>query len=248
MRLPALTLAGWLRYELINEMLKGIESEIRSILEIGSGVGALSARLAARFENYVGVELDTESFKRARARFDRLGRGTLLHGDLTALPSNSIYDLICAFEVLEHYEDDASMLQAWCEYLRPSGWIMLSVPAFAHRYGPWDELAGHIRRYERSELEHLLVSTGFAEPVIRTSGFPAGYVLEFARNALARRRDAPPSMMERTKAIGHTFQLPDGFGLGVLTRLASWPLRKLQRPFGNRGLGTGFVALARRTH
>ena len=55
---------------------------------------------------------------------------------------------MCAFEVLEHIDDDALALKQWREYLRPSGWLLLSVPAHQDQYGAADELVGHYRRYD----------------------------------------------------------------------------------------------------
>ena len=45
--------------------------------------------------------------------------GAVLHGDHTAVPAGSSYDLVCAFEVLEHIEDDAAALADWVR-LRPA--------------------------------------------------------------------------------------------------------------------------------
>src|SRR4249920_3436634 len=109
MSLPPLTFNAWLRYDLIEDELDRA-GRFDSILEIGTGEGAMGARLARRF-TYVGVELDPRSFETARARIQDPGYGTVLQGDLSVLRPGQVFDIACAFEVLEHIEDDASALK-----------------------------------------------------------------------------------------------------------------------------------------
>ncbi|MGH2555962.1 MAG: class I SAM-dependent methyltransferase [Actinomycetota bacterium] len=242
MSLPPLTFNAWLRFGLINRMLRGLQG-IQTVLEIGGGEGALGARLARRFD-YVGLEPDDRSFAKAKARVDEVGRGTVIHGDLSALDPSATFDLVCAFEVLEHIEEDASALAEWRERLRPGGWLLLSVPAHPQRYGPWDRWAGHYRRYERAQLSALLASGGFTDVQVWAYGFPLGYLLEWARDRIAARDGPRRSMAERTAASGRRFQPADG--LGWLTCGVSAPFRLVQRPFTSTELGTGLVARARR--
>jgi len=243
MTLPPLSLGAWLRYDLIERLLRKTHG-IRSVLEIGTGVGAISARLARRF-HFVGLELDRHSYEISKERLQRIGRGIMLHGDLSALDPGATFDLVCAFEVLEHIEDDATALLEWRDHIGTGGWLLLTVPAFQQLWGPWDELAGHYRRYERDQMHDLLNSTGFVNPVVWTSGFPLGYALEWARNIFASRQEVKPSKNERTQAIGHVLQPPAY--LGWLTGFVSAPFRLLQHPFVETTLGRGLVVLARRS-
>ena len=230
-----------MRWALIAPLL---DAGAESVLEIGVGQGALGFRLAERYR-YVGLELDEPALAVARRRFERAGRGTLVHGDLDALPPGERFDLIVATEVLEHYEDDVAALQLWRSRLVPRGALLLSVPAFPERFGPWDVKAGHFRRYEREGLAATFRAAGFEPVAIRTYGFPLGNLLEAARDAVARRRPAQESMSERTAASGRLLQ-PSG-ATGVLTAAAGAVGGVLQRPFTGGRHGVGFVALARAT-
>ena len=228
-----------MRWALIAPLL---DPRVESVLEIGVGQGALGFRLAERYR-YVGLELDEEAFAVARRR---LARGTLVHGDLDALPPGERFGLVVATEVLEHYEDDVAALRLWRERLVPHGLLLVSVPAFPERFGPWDVKAGHFRRYEREGLAATFAAAGFEAVAIRTYGFPLGSLLEAARDQVARRQETTTaSMSERTAASGRLLQ--PSRATGWLTAGAGAVGALLQRPFTGGRHGVGFVALARAT-
>jgi SAM-dependent methyltransferase len=239
---PPLSLHAWLRYDAIERQLRRLP-EVRMVLELGAGQGSVGVLLARRYD-YVGVEPDDSSFATARERFARAGVGEIVHGDASSLEPDWTFDLVCAFEVLEHIEDDQGALTAWIELVRPGGWMLVSVPAGRTRFGPTDVKAGHLRRYDRDDLERLLATTGLTEISIASYGFPAGYPLEAARNVVAGRLDSSGSLEERTAASGRWLQPPEWAALATLA--VAWPLRLVQRPFEGGRRGTGLVALARR--
>jgi SAM-dependent methyltransferase len=237
-----LTPNAWLRYDLVKRMLP---VDITDVLEVGCGQGALGARLAQRYR-YLGVEPDTTSWAVAQKRVSAVGRGEVRNVAVEAI-GDERFDLVCAFEVLEHIEDDATALKEWAARLRTGGWLLLSVPAHQRRYSSADELAGHFRRYDPEALSALLASCGFGEVEIRQYGLPLGYLLEAGRNLIGRRRlatAATNSVAERTAGSGRLLQ-PSSARLGAAIRWGTAPFRFMQRAFPNTG--TGLVALARLT-
>jgi glycosyltransferase involved in cell wall biosynthesis len=235
-----LTPNAWLRFDVISHMLP---AGITDVLEVGCGQGSLGTRLAQRY-TYLGVEPDQTSWAVANRRVSATGRGEVRNVAFAAL-GDERFDLVCAFEVLEHIEDDATTLKEWATRLRPGGWLLLSVPAHQHRYAKADEMAGHFRRYDPAVMTALLTSCGFTDIQIRQYGFPLGYMLETARNQIARRRlaaSAGESLAERTAGSGRLLQ-PSGSMIGTVNRWGTAPFRVLQRAFPNTG--TGLVALAR---
>jgi SAM-dependent methyltransferase len=239
---PPFTLNAWLRYDLIERTLSGLDG-VESILEIGAGQGALAARLATRYR-YVGVEPDPLSCEAAKEVLGRLGSGEMVCGDVSALPAEATFDAVCAFEVLEHIEDDASALRAWREHLCQDGWLLMSVPLYQRRYAAADRFVGHFRRYDPEPLGDLLRESGFADVRLMTFGFPLGHVLEKSRNLLARMAKPDESRAARTGASGRRFQ-PSGRA-GLATQALSAPFRYAQRPFYGTRLGAGLFAVARR--
>ncbi|HXW44324.1 MAG TPA: methyltransferase domain-containing protein [Streptosporangiaceae bacterium] len=231
---------AWLRYDVVQRLLP---AGARDVLEVGCGRGAFGARLAQRY-NYLGVEPDHESWAVASERMAATGRGDVRNVSSEDLAGQQ-FDLVCAFEVLEHIEDDQSALRQWAGLLRPGGWLLLSVPAHQRRFGAWDELVGHYRRYDPPAIARLLASCGFTDVTIRLYGFPLGYLLEPARNLVGRRRLAAGgehTMAERTTGSGRQLQ-PTGRALGTAIHWATVPFRLLQRAVPEAG--TGLVVRAR---
>jgi SAM-dependent methyltransferase len=229
-----------LRYDLVQRMLP---AGVTDVLEVGCGQGAAGARLAQRYR-YLGVEPDRESWEVARRRIAAVGRGEVRNVTVDAL-GDERFDLVCAFEVLEHIEDDAAAVKEWASRLRAGGWLLLSVPAYQGRYGPADELVGHFRRYDPDALVTLLGSCGFGEVEVRHYGFPLGYALEAGRNLIGRRRltaAGSQSVAERTAGSGRLLQ-PASSARAMATRWGTVPFRLMQRAFP--GTGPGIVVLAR---
>ncbi|MGA8458204.1 MAG: class I SAM-dependent methyltransferase, partial [Streptosporangiaceae bacterium] len=232
---------AWLRYDVVQRMLP--PDGITDVLEIGCGQGAFGARLARRYR-YLGVEPDKTSWAVAQRRITAVSSGEVRNVAVETLRTER-FDLVCAFEVLEHIEDDAAAVKDWASRLRPGGWLLLSVPADQRRYGPWDELVGHFRRYDPEAMTDLLASCGFGEIKVRYYGFPLGYALEAGRNLIGRRRLTPAggqTLAERTAGSGRQLQ-PTTSVRGLATRWGTVPFRALQRAFP--GNGTGIVVLAR---
>lgn len=238
---------SWLRYDLVERMLP---AGVTDVLEVGCGQGAFGARFARRY-SYLGVEPDPTSFAVARQRVGAGGPGP--HGPgtvrniMAADLGDARFDLVCAFEVLEHLEDDKAALAEWAGRVRPGGWLMLSVPAHQARFAPWDTLVGHFRRYDPAALADLLASTGFGDIQVRQYGFPLGFALEAVRNRIAARRLAggeTESMEERTASSARQLQ-PGGGAKAMAIRYGVLPFRLAQRAVP--GAGTGLVALARLT-
>jgi SAM-dependent methyltransferase len=227
---PPLSLHAWLRWDRIRSL---IPPPPATVLEIGCGEGAVGA-LLSRCYAYVGVEPDAASFAVATNRIR--DAGVVVNANVE--DTRGRFDVVCAFEVLEHMEDDHATLIQWRDRVRLGGHLIVSVPAGRHRFGAADEKAGHYRRYDLDDLLTALVAAGFKEATVRAYGFPLGYWLEAGRNAYARCRPGPQSLEERTAASGRWLQPPDW----ALTRLGAWPFRLAQRPFP---MGTGLVARAR---
>jgi SAM-dependent methyltransferase len=237
--LPPLTPRATLRWAALAPVVRQLRPQ--SILEIGCGQGALGARLAGH-GRYLGIEPDARSFQRARERVTRQG-GDVLHSSDDALGGAQRYDLVCAFEVLEHLADDTGAVRRWAARVRPGGHLLLSVPADPERFGPSDVLVGHYRRYDPAALGAVLATAGLGSCAIWRYGWPLGALLEHGRNAIARRRlDRPPGEQHAVGTPGSGRLLQPAALAGPAIRLAVAPFAYAQRFAPHRG--TGLIALA----
>jgi SAM-dependent methyltransferase len=231
-----MTTMAWLRWDGLQRALRSVRPS--SVLEVGAGQGSVGARLAA-VADYVGVEPDAASAAVARSRVG--SRGTVVEGTIDDVPADARFDLVCAFEVLEHIEDDAAALAAWCERLVPGGFLLISVPAHRDRFGPVDELVGHHRRYDRDDLVSALEGAGFSIRTIEGYGFGLGHALEAGRNWLIGRRSNGSDEVG-TPGSGRLYQ-PQRL-TGAVTMLAAAPGRVLQRAHRRPDAGVGWLVLA----
>jgi SAM-dependent methyltransferase len=86
-----------------------------------------------------------------------------------ALPvADEAMDLVVAYDVLEHIEDDESAAAEICRVLRPGGTALVAVPCDMKLWSEHDTAVGHFRRYEREGLLSLLTSAGLQIENVRS--------------------------------------------------------------------------------
>jgi SAM-dependent methyltransferase len=82
-------------------------------------------------------------------------------GSATALPfADESFDVVAAFDVVEHCEDDALALSELARVLAPGGRMLLSVPAYQWAWSDHDVESGHHRRYTKRRFTRLVESAG----------------------------------------------------------------------------------------
>ncbi|GAA4709867.1 class I SAM-dependent methyltransferase [Phytohabitans rumicis] len=239
---PPLAPRAALRWAVVRNAVRRVAPS--TILELGCGRGGFGARLA-RMATYTAVEPDETSWQAAHDQITPAG-GTVIHGDHHKAPDPGTYDLVCAFEVLEHLADDAGALAEWLPLVRPGGHLLLSVPSDPERFGPWDEHVGHYRRYSSDQLGERLAAAGAVDVTLRHYAWPLGYALDSVRDRLATRRKsdvAQSTVEERTAGSGRVLQ-PAARLSGLAIRAGVAPFVALQSLSPRKG--PGLVALARR--
>ena len=123
------------------------------ILEIGCGTGHNLAMLSG-FGNVDALELDEQA--RAVAE-QRLGRA-VMSAPLPEIAgvADHHYDLVGAFDVIEHIDDDDAALASIARKIRPGGKFVMTVPAHGWMWSAHDVVNHHKRRYSGRQLKTLI--------------------------------------------------------------------------------------------
>lgn len=129
-------------------------------LEVGCGTGYVLRRVAEEFPNaeITGSEVFTRGLVIAA---ERAKRAELLQMDARNMPYHSEFDVIGAYDVLEHIPEDEAVLEGMIQALRPGGIVVITVPQHPWLWSQQDEYACHVRRYRVGELRQKVLNTGF---------------------------------------------------------------------------------------
>jgi len=126
-------------------------------LDIGAAGGGNTRVLRERGWRPVALEYGPEGAEVAHER------GLLtLRADATRLPiDDAALDLVVAFDILEHIEDDDLAVREVARILRPEGTFLVAVPADPRLWSAHDVAVDHVRRYTRETLSSVLHRGGF---------------------------------------------------------------------------------------
>lgn len=149
------------RNNLIIWALKKYFPQARNFLELGCGTGYVLTDVEKRIPHLTisGSEIYQRGIEQARRR---ISASKLLQLDAREMPFSEEFDVIGAFDVLEHIKQDELVLKQIHKSLKGKGsGLVITVPQHQFLWSALDEVAHHERRYERKELEAKLARAGF---------------------------------------------------------------------------------------
>ncbi len=157
------------RAALIAWALRKYFPEAKTFLEVGCGTGNVLSHIAARNPSLDihGCDSFREGLVWARKRLG--STGTLLCLAAGDLPFDREFDVLGAFDVVEHTEDDAAALRQMHQALVPGGGLLLTVPQHPALWSASDERAHHFRRYTAGGLVAAIERAGFS--IVMTTSF-----------------------------------------------------------------------------
>jgi len=135
-------------------------SPFSSFLEVGCGTGFILKNLNSRFplKQLAGVEYYQEALQIARQNNPTLH---IAKKDALKMTDRNKWDIIGAFDVLEHIEQDTKVLTNFKRALKSKGKIILTVPQHSWLWSKSDENAFHVRRYSQKDLRRKMLHAGF---------------------------------------------------------------------------------------
>jgi SAM-dependent methyltransferase len=140
----------------------------RRFLEIGCGTGFVLSGLGQAIPTLelAGSELFLDGLTFAR---ERLPGVPLYQMDAHRIPFEAEFDVLGAFDVLEHIDEDQAVLRQMYQATRIGGGVLLTVPQHPSLWSTVDDRSCHKRRYTRRELVSKVESAGFK--VCRVTSF-----------------------------------------------------------------------------
>jgi SAM-dependent methyltransferase len=238
-----------LRKYLVKRILDGESLSGKTCLELGFGSGDMLLLYASLGLDAFGFDISELAFENARLRIEKypaLKGKICLAQDKTEVYARR-YDYIMAFEVLEHIEDDLSLIREWWNILNEHGKLLISVPAHQDKWGGNDVVAGHYRRYERAGMSNLLMSGGFKIQYLWNYAFPLSILLDvFLQKTGLEGSDKSLTKEELSKQSGIKRKR------SLLNRLVSSdfflaPFLVLQRCFLEKDLSSALLVVAEKT-
>lgn len=129
-----------------------------NIIEVGCGTGFVSTYLKSQ-----GYEMDCADLYLQGLHYciKRAAGGSYYQFNLYDSIFYEHYDGVCAFDVIEHIDDDSLVLKNMNAALKPGGFIVITVPASKRLWSEVDESARHKRRYDLAELKGKVETAGF---------------------------------------------------------------------------------------
>ena len=169
--LAALEAGNWwfrARNELIVWALAKYFPGFASFIEIGCGTGYVLSGIAQAFPAAAlsGSEVFSEGLGFAAAR---VKAARFMQMDGRRIPFENEFDVIGAFDVIEHIREDEAVLASMRRALRPGGGVILTVPQHPSLWSASDEYACHERRYTADEIHGKVRAAGF--DIVRSTSF-----------------------------------------------------------------------------
>ncbi|MDQ3203392.1 MAG: class I SAM-dependent methyltransferase [Pseudomonadota bacterium] len=156
------------RNRLILWVLRSRTGNFRNFLEIGCGTGFVLDGISRDFPEakLFGTEYFEEGLAHARRR---IPTATFEQLDARLMSDVDRYDMIGAFDVIEHIDEDEAVLANISRALHVGGHLLVTVPQHRWLWSEADERACHVRRYSRKELIER----------VRKAGLDVQYVTSF---------------------------------------------------------------------
>jgi ubiquinone/menaquinone biosynthesis C-methylase UbiE len=230
----------------------------QTFLDVGCGGGDFSRLLCEAGLTGVGVDFSERAVAiagKTLAPYIAEGKYRLHLGDVHDLPPNfAKVDLAISYMVMEHVEDDKGFLETIARFVKPGGNLIIAVPGRRDCWSLEDETVGHLRRYDRGDLDAVLRKANLEAVSVWSVGVPTINMLFNISLKMVARSAAETSKMglsqrEQTETSGIR-EIPwktvfPSWVHVILNRVTLYPLFVIQRWFYRTNLGVVMMGMGR---
>lgn len=148
------------RNRLIIYAIKRYFPNAQNFLEIGCGTGFVLQEVEQSLPNLscTGSEIFSNGLELSS---QRLFKTSLLQMDAREIPFWKEFDVIGAFDVIEHIKQDRVVISQMYQATKPGGGVIITVPQHPWLWSQADTYAHHVRRYTKADLINKLKQAGF---------------------------------------------------------------------------------------
>lgn len=206
------------RFILKSVLKRFLRSKDNKILDIGCGTG-INLIWLKDFGKVLGVDNNPKAVELC----NKHGKAVLGNAVNPPIENNSC-NLIAAFDVLEHLEDDRKALSNWEGILEDDGYLFLSVPAYQWLFGPHDKNLMHYRRYSLGQLVDLLKQVNL-KPIYCSYFFIFTFPMFMLQRIISQVLNKSPGYTKTPSFINNF--------LIVLSKIEAWLMKFISLPFGS---------------
>ncbi len=213
-------------FDQLDRMLAGKRG--LAILEVGCGAGGMLGPLA-KYGKVTGLDISRDYIAYCKSR----GHERVLTGSGYELPfADASFDVVTAFDTIEHIPDDERVLAELRRVMKPGGLVFVTVPAYQFLYSQNDRVAHHQRRYTATMLAQRMTRAGLAVQKIsyfNTFLFP----LILPAVLVLKLKERLFGLPDGQTNLSHRFAGPVNALFGWIMSSERWLLRNMEFPFGH---------------
>ena len=210
------------RTDLLHAALSSYAANRTTVLDIGSADGPSASWLHDGTRHLASLDIDPRG----------LGANGVCGSALSLPFADASFDMVSAFDVIEHCDPEPEALAEVCRVLQPGGTFLMAVPAYQWAWTDFDVANGHFRRYTKRRAVAAVERAGFRverATYAFTAVFP-GFVAERLARRLKDRKHTTAvdvvSVPEVPKALHHALLAATKVDEALLRR-------RLDLPFGS---------------
>jgi SAM-dependent methyltransferase len=179
----------------------------RRLLEVGCGTGIVLGAIQRRFPELelVGADLSRQALGIAGTR----AVADLVQLDARELTFDEEFDVVCAFDVLEHVDADEEVLRRLARAVGSGAGLLVTVPQYRWLWSPADDYGRHRRRYTKGQIEDKIARAGFTP--VRSTAWVCTLLPVVALSRLRDRRAGeqfdPCRELRTSSAVNRAFEL-----------------------------------------